>query len=83
MEQSPHMEIVQIVIDKPLLTATDQAARKSKLNRSELVRAALREHLRKLDLREKEDLDRQGYSRKPALRSEQQLWESEAAWPPE
>jgi hypothetical protein len=49
------MEIVQIVLDKKLLHAADQAAKRSKRNRSALVRDALREHLRRLELRAKFD----------------------------
>jgi len=37
VEWVPHMEIVQIVLDKKLLRATDQAARRTKRNRSALV----------------------------------------------
>ena len=40
------MQIVQIVLDKKLLHAADQAAKRTKRNRSALVRDALREHLR-------------------------------------
>jgi metal-responsive CopG/Arc/MetJ family transcriptional regulator len=75
------MEIVQIVLDKKLLQAADQAARRTKRNRSALVRDALREHLRSLEMRAKEDRDRQGYSRKPQIRDETLAWEAEAAWP--
>src|SRR5213595_3079127 len=45
------MEIVQIVLDKKLLRAADEAARRTKRNRSALVRDALREHLRRLAIR--------------------------------
>jgi metal-responsive CopG/Arc/MetJ family transcriptional regulator len=77
------METVQIVIDKKLLNATDQAARRAHLNRSELVREALREYLRRLEIRSKEDRDREGYLRVPQSREESELWETEAAWPAE
>ena len=83
MEQIPHMEIVQIVLDKKLLHATDQAARRTRRNRSALVRDALREHLRRLQVRASEERDRQGYSRHPQADAEAQSWESEAAWPAE
>jgi metal-responsive CopG/Arc/MetJ family transcriptional regulator len=83
VEQSPHMEIVQIVLDKKLLDAADKAARRSKLNRSELVREALRQHLRRLDLQAREELDRKGYARQPQARGESHHWETEAAWPAE
>lgn len=77
------METIQIVLDRKLLQATDQAARRTKRNRSALVRDALREHLRKLEVRAREEQDRQGYSRRPPLISEPVVWEAEAAWPPE
>ena len=54
VESSPHMEIVQVVLDKKLLDAADQAAKRTKRNRSALVRDALREHLRRLELRASE-----------------------------
>lgn len=77
------METVQIVLDKKLLQATDQAARRSKRNRSALVREALREHLRRLEVRASEERDRAGYLKRPQPEDEAQLWEAEAAWPPE
>ena len=77
------MEIVQIVLDKKLLQATDQAAKLTRRNRSALVRDALREHLRRLELRAREERDRQGYSRPSQADAETRGWESEAAWPEE
>ena len=76
------METVQIVLDKELLQAADQAARRTKRNRSALVRDALREHLRRLETCALEERDRQGYSKHTADHSEAGLWEAEAAWPP-
>ena len=77
------MEIVQIVLDKKLLHATDQAAKRTRQNRSALVRDALREHLRRLELRASEERDRQGYSRQSQAAAESRGWESEAEWPQE
>jgi metal-responsive CopG/Arc/MetJ family transcriptional regulator len=77
------METVQIVLDKKLLHATDEAARRTKLNRSALVREALREHLRRLEMQAYEERDRAGYSRKPQMHNESHLWEAEAVWPAE
>jgi metal-responsive CopG/Arc/MetJ family transcriptional regulator len=77
------METVQIVLDKKLLHATDQAARKTKRNRSALVRDALREHLRRLEVRASEERDREGYARQPQARRGSHAWEAEAAWPAE
>jgi metal-responsive CopG/Arc/MetJ family transcriptional regulator len=77
------METIQIVLEKKLLQATDKAARRSKLNRSALVREALREHLRKLEVRALEERDREGYSKRPQATDESRQWEGEAAWPAE
>ena len=75
------MQIVQVVLDKKLLQAADQAAKRTKQNRSALVRDALREHLRRLELRAREERDRQGYSRESPADAEARAWESEATWP--
>jgi metal-responsive CopG/Arc/MetJ family transcriptional regulator len=77
------METVQIVLDKKLLDAADEVARQTKQNRSALVRDALREHLRRFEVRASEDRDRDGYSRRPSTQGESQIWEAEAAWPAE
>ena len=77
------MQIVQIVLDKELLQAADQAAKRTKRNRSALVRDALREHLHRLELRASEERDRQGYSQHPQTDAESRGWESEATWPEE
>ena len=83
MEWIPHLQIVQIVLDKKLLHAADHAAKRIKPNRSALVRDALREHLRRLELRAREERDRQGYMRQPQADAEARGWESEATWPEE
>ena len=74
------METIQVVLDKKLLHATDQAARRTKRNRSALVREALREHLRRIEVQAREERDREGYKRRPQG-AESSLWEAEAAWP--
>lgn len=77
------METIQIVLDKTLLLATDKAARRTKQNRSALIRDALREHLQRLEVRAKEERDREGYARQPHAPDESHVWEAEAAWPAE
>jgi len=74
------METVQIVLDKKLLQAADRAARKTKVNRSALVREALREHLQRLERRAKQEQDRQGYLKHPQTRDESHMWEAEVSW---
>lgn len=83
MEKGTCMETVQIVLERKLLEATDRAARRTKRNRSAFVRDALREHLRRLEMRALEERDREGYSKRAASPDESRLWESEAAWPTE
>jgi metal-responsive CopG/Arc/MetJ family transcriptional regulator len=83
VELIPHMPIVQIVLDKKLLQTVNQAAKRTKRNQSALVRDALREHLRRLELRASEERDRQGYSRQSQTDAEASRWESEATWPEE
>ena len=75
------METIQVVLDKELLVAADRAARKIKANRSALMRAALRDYLRRLDLKVREERDREGYAKSPQIRDEAERWETEAAWP--
>ncbi len=77
------METIQVVLDTKLLRAADRAARRSKMNRSALIRVALREHLQKLDLRAMEARDRAGFATAPQGSGESPAWESEAVWPEE
>jgi metal-responsive CopG/Arc/MetJ family transcriptional regulator len=77
------MVTIQIVLDRKLLQAADRAARQTRRNRSALVREALREHLRRMELRAREQRDRDGYSRQPQAPEKWRLWEAEAAWPAE
>ena len=77
------MGTVQIVLGKDLLKAADRAARRRHVNRSALVREALREHLRNLAAREREDRDRAGYEAEPIASGEFDVWDKAAAWPEE
>jgi len=75
------MGTVQIVLGKELLKAADRAARRRRVNRSALVREALREHLMRLAAREREQQDRAGYEALPIQPSEFDVWDKTAAWP--
>jgi len=75
------VETIQIVIEKDLLQATDRAARQRRLNRSALVREALRAHLRRLATEDRERRDRAGYT--DAADEEFAVWDRVAAWPDE
>jgi metal-responsive CopG/Arc/MetJ family transcriptional regulator len=75
------VETIQIVLDSDLLRLADRAAKKLKTNRSALFREALRAHLKRLDLRQKEGRDRDGYVRYPDSLDEPAAWDKVADWP--
>ena len=75
------METVQIVLDARLLKAADSAAKRHKVNRSQLIREALREHLGRLRNADLEARDRRGYQAQPQRIEEYGPWEEVAAWP--
>ncbi len=77
------METIQVVLDSKLLRATEVAARRAKVNRSALIREALRSHLKNLEIREREQRDRKGYEAGPRDSAELSGWEREAIWPEE
>jgi metal-responsive CopG/Arc/MetJ family transcriptional regulator len=75
------METIQVVLDTKLLKATDFAAKRQKVNRSVLIRHALRQHLKRLRDPELEAQDRRGYLAQPQRKEEFRVWEDAAAWP--
>jgi metal-responsive CopG/Arc/MetJ family transcriptional regulator len=75
------MVTIQVVLDSKLLKAADLAAKRRKINRSALIRHALQEHLRRLDVLELEERDRRGYRAQPQKKAETKVWEDIAEWP--
>jgi metal-responsive CopG/Arc/MetJ family transcriptional regulator len=75
------METIQVVLDAKLLKAADNAAKRKKVNRSELIRQALREHLGRLRAADLEERDRRGYQAHPQRIEEYGPWEEAATWP--
>ncbi len=75
------METIQVVIDSELLEATNGAAKRARVNRSSLIREALREHLKHLRAREIEARDRRGYRSRPDVAVDAGAWERVASWP--
>jgi metal-responsive CopG/Arc/MetJ family transcriptional regulator len=75
------VEIIQIVLDSNLLRLADRAAKKLKTNRSALFREALRAHLKRLEMQQKETRDRDGYIRYPDSLDEPASWDKVADWP--
>lgn len=77
------MATIQVVLDQRLLKATDKAARRAGKNRSALVREALRQYLRDVQIQELERRDREGYQRYPDTEDDLQGWEQVTSWPDE
>ncbi len=75
------METIQVVLGSALVRAADGAARRARMNRSALVREALREYLKRLETRELEARDRTGYEEHPDGSTGAADWERVAAWP--
>jgi metal-responsive CopG/Arc/MetJ family transcriptional regulator len=76
-----NVETIQVVLDSELLRATNGAAKRARVNRSCLIREALREHLKGLRAREIETRDRRGYQKRPDAAVEAAAWERVASWP--
>ena len=77
------MQTIQVVIEEELLRSADRAASRFKLNRSALIRSALREHLKRLQYLELERREREAYERIPDDPAEFSVWDAVAAWPGE
>ncbi|HEY1242858.1 MAG TPA: ribbon-helix-helix domain-containing protein [Bryobacteraceae bacterium] len=75
------MQTIQVVLDSKLLQAADRVAKRQKVNRSALIRDALREHLKRLQVAALEAQDRRGYESRPQQMEEYRVWEDAAAWP--
>ncbi len=75
------METIQVVLDSELLRAANGAAKLARVNRSALIREALREHLKRLRTREAEARDRRGYRGRPEAAGDVAAWERVASWP--
>ncbi len=75
------MATIQVVLDEDLLKAADKVAKQQNVNRSALLREALRAHLKNLRVRELEEREKRGYQAKPDTLDDWGRWERVAAWP--
>jgi metal-responsive CopG/Arc/MetJ family transcriptional regulator len=75
------MGTIRVVLDTKLLKSADLAAKRQKVNRSALIRTALRQHLKRLHELELEERDRRGYLAQSQREEEFRIWEDAAAWP--
>jgi metal-responsive CopG/Arc/MetJ family transcriptional regulator len=70
------VKIIRVKLDSRLLRATDAAARRARVDRSALIRTALREHLKRFEIEKLEALDRRGYLKHPDDSAEIADWET-------
>jgi len=75
------MKTIQVVLDDTLLRAADAAARRQGVNRSALIRQALRQFLRAGRVTELELQDQKGYAAVPEDLEALAVWEELAEWP--
>lgn len=74
------MKTIQMTIDERLLKLVDKLTRARKTTRSALIRDALAAELRRERIREDEICHAEGYSRKPVVPGEFDVWLSEQDW---
>ena len=67
------MKTIQVVLDESLLALADREVRRRRVSRSELIREALRDHLRRECVKELEQRDRAGYEEHPPIEFE--VWD--------
>ncbi len=75
------MQTVQVVLEPELLREADLAAKKHHINRSALIRDALRDHLKRIRILDLEEEERLAYQRIPASRVEELALVEIASWP--
>lgn len=75
------MKTVQMTLNPDLVRRVDRAARRLGLTRSAFTRRALGEALDRLQQRELERRQREGYRRKPVRAGEFDAWDREQIWP--
>jgi metal-responsive CopG/Arc/MetJ family transcriptional regulator len=75
------METIQVVLDSKLRKTADRLAKRKKINRSALLREALREYAKREHIKDLEERDRRAYEAHPQTDDEWLIWEGEAAWP--
>lgn len=72
---------IQIVLEPDLLKEANKAAKRKKINRSALIRDALREHLNQERIRELERQEELAYQRIPDDPKEFEPWLKVQVWP--
>ena len=74
------MQTVQVVLEPELLQEADLAAKKHHINRSALIRDALRDQLKRMRILDLEEEERLAYQRIPASREDELALAEIASW---
>lgn len=75
------MKAVQILMEQDLVTEIDEAARRANMDRSKLVRVAIRRYLVASQVQDWERSDIAAYRRKPLTRADLDPWQKARVWP--
>ena len=74
------MKTIQMTLDDDLVRAVDRVTKKIRTSRSAFTRSALREAIKKYEVRQLEEKHRKGYDRHPSEADEFLVWEDEQVW---
>jgi metal-responsive CopG/Arc/MetJ family transcriptional regulator len=74
------MKTIQMTLDDDLVHAVDRVTKQMKTSRSAFTRIALREAVKKYEVRRLEEKHQKGYTRHPAEADEFLIWEDEQVW---
>jgi metal-responsive CopG/Arc/MetJ family transcriptional regulator len=74
------MRTIQMTLDDELVETVDALAKELKTTRSAFTREALREALRRNQIKRLEEKHRRGYECYPTDQSEFSVWEKEQVW---
>jgi metal-responsive CopG/Arc/MetJ family transcriptional regulator len=75
------MKPIQILMDEAMIAAIDREAKRRKMDRSKLLRAAVADYLANQRRREREEQDRRGYAAAPQRTEEYEPWLAAQVWP--
>ena len=75
------MKPVQILMDDALLAEIDAEAKRTRADRSKIMRAAVRRYLQEARIRAWEQADADAYRKRPLSRDELEPWQRARLWP--
>lgn len=75
------MATIQVILDRALLELVDEIASQKRVNRSALIREALRSYLKRVRFEELERQESLAYEQQPDDVEDARRWERVADWP--